>query len=239
MPNLIPEEKNRVVLIFVEREEEPYYSILIKDSTNRFLALLPTGWRGLGCRVVRQVMKSVIEVLHPGLYFQMDDDVVGAYKIDDKGEKEREISISDIMKILEEKKCTAVMCCQPNRNIRFSKRHWKIYKHQIANTWSAEKLVLFDPNFTKNVHYAPPVVFDWIERIREGRIEENLRNAIRQGEDFGFCHQIGMSSCSMLRAYYLKEQCTPSRNQTKKLKQSRAHHQLLINYDQNHWGAPP
>jgi len=131
------------------------------------------------------------------------------------------------------------MCCQPNRNIRFSKRHWKIYKHQIANTWSAEKLVLFDPNFTKNVHYAPPVVFDWIERIREGTIEENLRNAIRQGEDFGFCHQIGMSSCSMLRAYYLKEQCTPSRNQTKKLKQSRAHHQLLINYDQNHWGAPP
>jgi len=235
-PNLLLEEKSRVVLVFVEHHESKYYQDQINGIENHFLVVLPEKWVRYGCRVVRQVIKSVVETLHPGLYCQMDDDCIGVYRVDDQGERKKHLTVIEMINFLEsnmKSDPTAILCCQPARNSQRSKSHWKYYKHEKANTNRAEKLVLFNPNFTRKVHYAPPVVFDLVGELDNLGVHSKLKAAMRQGEDFGLCYQLGNTRCTMFRRYYLSEQNTPSRNKTKKQQESKGQHNLLVDLDED------
>jgi len=230
-PNLLlKEEERRVVLVFVERHESKYYKDLIKENNKHFLVVLPENWIRYGCRVVRQVIKSVVETLHPGLYCQMDDDCIGVKCVDDQGNLDKTITIMEMVDILErdmKNEPTAILCCQPARNLRYSKR--KLKNKEKSNTKRAEKLVLFNPEFTRDVHYAPPVVFDLVGM---DILDEKLRAAIRQGEDFGMCYQLGISRCKMYLMYYLKEQNTASRNKTQNKQDAEEQHKMLFKVDE-------
>jgi len=228
-PFLIEISVQRPVLLFVERHELNAFIDLVQDKPNVFIISLPHQWKRRGCRVVRQIIKSVVETLYFEIsrsifenYFLLDDDIVGGVVQTDQ-KIFSPSSLEDIFRRLidfqnRKEPKPPIVCVQPPRNRRFAARHWVQCK-DVSTTKRAEKLVLVNTALTLDVHYCPPFTFDTVSKLTEDEIRQypHVFMALRQGEDFGLCFQLPRDrQALMLRRIFLLGWNLPSRNGTKK-----------------------